>query len=166
MPTELVREKGKTVGRYGDFWSKVDKSAGPDGCWIWLGQIGHLGYGYVRRGKGRTMAHRRSWELTKGIIPDGLLALHRCDNPPCVNPAHLFLGTHIDNSNDKVSKGRQWHPTGEVNGRSKVTIEQIAMIRALHRTGTCTLVEIGKTFNLSKGHIHRIVNNNAWKETQ
>lgn len=98
-------------GRGADlFWPKVDKSAGPDGCWLYMGFRKWDGYGWLarkRNGKSSYLtAHRYAWILTNGEVPDGLHVLHRCDNPPCCNPAHLFLGTHQDNMADKARKGR------------------------------------------------------------
>jgi hypothetical protein len=90
------------------FWEKVAKG---DGCWLWTASLGSTGYGQicVRDEKGQyrqTKAHRVSWILTNGPIPGGLQVLHKCDNPPCVNPDHLFLGTAIDNMRDMAAKGR------------------------------------------------------------
>lgn len=87
------------------FWAKVDKN-GPNGCWIWQGAVCKKGYGRVRRGNTWLQATEVAWELTVGEAPSELWRLHRCDNPPCVNPAHLFLGTALDNWLDMVSKGR------------------------------------------------------------
>lgn len=93
------------------FWSKVAK-AGANDCWPWLGsQQKPMGYGHWtwwdgERGRSTT-AHRKAWQLTNGPIPEGMMVLHSCDNPPCCNPAHLWLGTHADNMADKVAKGRQ-----------------------------------------------------------
>jgi len=88
------------------FWSKVDKSAGPDACWPWTGGL-HGGYGRIMFNKERMLAHRVSWVLTNGAIPPGLCSCHRCDNPCCVNPSHLFLGTVTDNNADCTAKGRR-----------------------------------------------------------
>lgn len=90
------------------FFEKVKRG---DGCWEWTASTHHQwGYGHMRI-QGRTVAaHRVSWELHYGAIPEGMLVCHRCDNPPCVNPAHLFLGTNFDNAADRVAKGRSIYP--------------------------------------------------------
>lgn len=77
------------------------------GCWIWTGVSIRKGYGMWR---GSQLAHRHSWERTNGPIPDGLWVLHHCDNPPCVNPAHLYLGTVVENAQDAMDRGRIHHP--------------------------------------------------------
>lgn len=97
------------------FWSKVDQHGEYD-CWPWLAARDRKGYGWFRIASAMRGSHRMAWELTHGSIPHGLCVLHHCDNPGCVNPAHLFLGTRADNNADRDAKGRQGAPKGDRNG--------------------------------------------------
>lgn len=87
------------------FWEKVDKT---ENCWLWSASVNNQGYGEIHLGErnDHCYAHRFSWMINKGPIPKGLFVLHRCDNPRCVNPNHLFLGTQKDNLHDAMAKGR------------------------------------------------------------
>ena len=86
------------------FYNRVEPMMDDVGCWLWVGR--RDSYGYGKLGKKQTASHRLSWTIHFGPIPSGLCVLHRCDNPPCVNPAHLFLGTQLDNIRDMNAKGR------------------------------------------------------------
>jgi predicted XRE-type DNA-binding protein len=98
-----------------DVWARVDKH-GPDECWPWAGACFTHGYGAARYRGATWVVHRLVWTLTHGPIPPGLFVCHTCDNPPCCNPAHLWLGTIADNNADKVRKGRANTPRGERHG--------------------------------------------------
>lgn len=89
------------------FWAKVDKSGGPDACWPWTGCRNRQGYGATTLGGKRTGAHRVALALVTGPIPEGRFACHKCDNPPCCNPAHLYAGTPLDNARDSSRRGRR-----------------------------------------------------------
>lgn len=100
------------------------------GCWLWTGARHPQGYGFIKRKDGTQLrAHRVAYELAYGPIPPGLQVCHRCDNPRCVRPGHLFLGTARDNAADMVAKGRAARNAGERNGAARLTRAQVAQIR-------------------------------------
>ena len=141
------------------FWNKVNKQA-ENGCWEWAAYRDPDGYGgFSLDGKGER-AHRASWILEHGSIPDGLHVLHHCDNPRCVNPAHLFLGTQADNMRDKAEKGRAVNnpQPGESHPMSKLTEADIPAIRADKRSQRAIAAEYG----VSRQQIGRIKNRKRW----
>lgn len=89
------------------FWSKVNKGS-PEDCWEWTGARLPWGYGRMQKNGHLVGSHCVAYELAYGSVPKGYFVLHKCDNPPCCNPSHLFLGTNQDNMNDMISKGRGW----------------------------------------------------------
>jgi hypothetical protein len=137
------------------FWSKVDKTGD---CWVWTAASARMGYGAFFVGKLRP-AHRVSWEMANGPIPDGLLVLHRCDNPPCVRPDHLFLGTHAENTADAITKGRL--ASGERHGRHKLGAEAVPSIRARWAAGE-RLADIAADFGISRSQVSRIGLGRKW----
>lgn len=117
-------------------------------CVVWTGAVGFGGHGQIRSEKHKLLAtHRVSWEHHNGPIPEGMKLCHRCDNPPCINPDHLFLGTQADNMRDMIAKGR--NRRGETHHNAKVTDDQVRDIIA----ATGTQREIAKRFKLSQQHI-------------
>ena len=134
------------------------------GCILWTGSRAAHGYGHIGGtvdGR-RTMllAHRVAWELANGPIPDGLQILHRCDNPPCINVDHLFLGTHMDNHVDKAQKGRG--PRGEKNPKAKLAAHHVREIRKRYASATVTQLQLAKEYHVHLSTIERIVAKTSW----
>ena len=140
-----------------NFWSKVDRR-GPDECWPWKKACDKDGYGkfnigFRSRRQYQIRAHRFSWLIHFGDIPTGLCVLHHCDNPPCCNPAHLWLGTKADNSHDCVRKGRHY------SGRhlSRISPDQRKEMIHRRRSGE-TLASLSKAFGISASRVHGLTN--------
>lgn len=168
------------------FWPKVAKTAE---CWTWQACKGRRNYGLFFDGSRLIPAHRFAWEITHGPIPEGLLVCHRCDNPPCVNPAHLFLGTHQENMLDRNKKGRaargerhvsRLHPEtlmrgdshysrtrperlarGERNAKTTLTADQVRAIRAAYGTGP-SYADLAQAYGVDRGTICNIVRRKTW----
>lgn len=139
------------------FWAKVDKTGD---CWNWT-SVGKR-YGQFSVGGKLLLAHRVSWSLSNGPIPDGLHVLHRCDNGKCVNPEHLFLGTHFDNMRDKVSKGRHAPSIGSKNGCAKLTERDVSTIRSLVAAGYLGQ-DCAKLWGVSGAAVSLITLRKKWK---
>jgi hypothetical protein len=166
---------------------QIDKDSG---CWLWTGTLqvktkNNLGYGKIFKNKfhKETMAHRASYGAFVGPIPDGRFILHRCDNPKCVNPEHLWLGTHEDNMKDMCQKGRQRNGSckgmhnpnvGERSSSHKLTEEQVREIKGLYvkndgcsrHPGENSLTALANKYSVHPTVIWRVVNNKTWKHVK
>lgn len=136
-------------------------------CWRWMPGPGHRRYGSFHLGKhfpGRRIrpAHQASFLLHHGLIPDGLHVLHTCDNHRCVNPAHLYLGTHQQNMQDRKNRNRGFRGTGASNPSAKLSEADALEIQRLRREGM-TYPEIGKRYGVSKNATRRICVGLNWK---
>lgn len=139
------------------FWRRVIKK---EGCWGWSGFCNFFGYGQISLPSGNaTNAHRVSWELHYGTIPEGMWVLHRCDNPPCVNPEHLFLGTHEDNMRDMAQKNRS--PKGESSPVSKLTDDIVREMRSLRAQGW-SQQRIADKFGVSQPLVGMVCRRKIW----
>lgn len=148
------------------FWAKVDKR-GVDECWHWLGAVGHRGYGrFGVNGKNRR-AHRVAWLLAHQGSPGDMHVCHTCDNPLCVNPAHLFLGDDLANSNDKCRKNRQHrHDDRGENGHChKLTDDDVRRIRGMLASGMGQRA-IASNFGMAQTTISAINRGKIWGHLQ
>lgn len=154
LDVPLWRRGPKLKPIEGRFWSKVKKS---DGCWMWLGSKDSTGYGRIGAGgrqRSSLLAHRVSWQVNLGEIPEGKCVLHRCDNPSCVNPAHLFLGSNRDNSQDALAKGRL--------GTNKLTDRKVVNIRRRAAEGE-RHAKLAEDYGVSAVTIFNVVTRRTWK---
>jgi DNA-binding CsgD family transcriptional regulator len=142
------------------FWVNVAKHGE---CWEWTGYKNAKGYGVVGTGGHKTeRCHRVAWRLAYGQIPQGLYVCHRCDNPACVRPEHLFLGTQFDNMADCASKGRMRRAKGEENGRAKLTMAQVDQARTWAEQGVAGN-EIARRLSVDGRTVRRILQGEIWK---
>lgn len=164
------------------FWSKVNKTSG---CWVWTAHRHRGGHGQfcVRHSLGLVYAHRFSYEMHHGPIPEGLIVCHRCDNPACVRAecnvpgclhlrlseecrSHLYVGTDAENAADRDSKGRcrgeKKARHGESSGNAKLTNEQVAEIRARYVPRVVSVSRLAKEYGVGRSAIHRIISGQSW----
>lgn len=157
------------------FLSQVDRSGE---CWLWTGKQDKDGYGVLYADRGDFRAHRIAYELANDVSPGDLFVCHRCDNPRCVRPEHLFLGTSQENTADRNAKGRQAHgdrtgarlyphrvPRGERHGAARLTASDVKEIRSLSADGVLQ-AELMKKFGVSQGAISHIVTRKCWRHVE
>lgn len=150
------------------FWNRVDIGEITE-CWEWRGMRTDRNYGIFHcaiDGKGYNLyAHRVAYELVKHEKCGKLHACHVCDNPPCVNPAHIFLGTHLDNMRDNVLKGRPKGPASEQASKTKLTPKDVLSIRSRYKPRVITCAQLAKEYGITPGAIHAILIRKSWKDT-
>lgn len=150
-----------------EFWSRIDKSGGMDGCWLWAGSVSVCGYGtfqgFKRSGRFKTrFAHRIAYSLTHGILPPEKHVCHRCDNPPCCNPSHLWLGTQADNMRDCLAKGRKTRPPHPlINQAARLSPAQVLVIRE-RLVGGSIPTTLAREFGVGSSTVYRIRDGAAW----
>lgn len=152
------------------FWSKVDMKNSAKECWEWTGAKKPKGYGNVRVNKKYKLAHRVSFEICNGEIPEGFIVCHICDNPSCCNPDHLMLGTIKSNAADMLLKGRQkgvqFASVGTNNGMSKLSEDDVISIRKMYRNKELNQYELAEKFGVSQPAIGSIVRNKTWRHVK
>lgn len=157
------------------FWDKVDMSLKDLGCWDWTAGLFSNGYGQFRKGNLKLKAHRVAYMITFGSIPSGKLVCHHCDNKRCVNPSHLFIGTHKDNAQDREKKGRHPHKGvqrfGVKNSAAKIDPTIVKFIRRCVRSGNSYLITQRVVIayydvKISKSQIANIVHRRSWSNVK
>ncbi len=152
-----------TADMAAQFWERVDKADGPSSCWKLVANKTSENYGRFRIGGKTYRAHRVSYQVTYGLIPAGMLVCHKCDNPGCVNPQHLFLGTQGDNMLDCHKKGRN-PKDGENNGRAKLNRFQASEIRHAYLVGGLTQEEIASKYGVNRMQVSMIARGKHWRD--
>jgi hypothetical protein len=142
------------------FWKKVQK--GTD-CWNWLAHTNNKGYGTFGLNRTMVLAHRLSYELENGPIPKEMCVLHKCDNPRCVKPSHLWLGSKEANNTDMIRKGRDRKAVGMGVANSKLTDDTVRKVRDLYKTGKYTWRSLAKRFGMSHTPIGKIIREETWR---
>jgi len=133
-------------------------------CWIWKGSKNKQQYGTFFDGKKTSLAHRLIYSLfINKDISETTQVCHKCDNPSCVNPYHLFLGTQLDNVKDMIQKNRNHRPKGEKNHKAKLTEKEVLSIRAEYIPHVTTNAELGRKYGVTGESIHAIITRKSWK---
>lgn len=132
------------------------------GCWEWQGATNKDGYGVMMVEGKKMLAHRLSYAMHSGSLSPDALVCHHCDNPPCVNPRHLYAGTNQTNVDDRTSRGRSVHWAGELNKASKLTDGSVAHIRKAWSEGVASQKDLARMFGVSPSLISKVVNGHIW----
>lgn len=150
----------KSTNRETAEWMLSECVNTPDGCMLWPHCVGADGYGQVRVADGMDKCHRVAYRGLVGEIPNGLFVCHKCDDPRCCRPEHLFLGTHVDNMRDMVRKGRSC--VGEKYSRAKLDNAAVRAIREMYAGTDKTIATIALMFGVSQSHACKVINHTSW----
>ena len=153
---------GRPKNTLSSVWARVEKR-GPDECWLWRGHHAKFGYGVSTINCVPVLLHRVAWEMTHGPIPKGNFVCHKCDNPRCCNPNHLFLGTQADNMRDAAVKGRM--NRGEARWCAKLTEDDVREMRRLSASGERPAA-LSRKFGISLQNTIRVVRGQIWKHVE
>ena len=141
------------------FWAKVEKGAG-SGCWEWIAGKTKDGYGQLRINGVSYYAHRLSFGIANGPIPEGMDVLHTCDNPACIKPVHLFLGTQSDNVKDAAKKGRM--PKGSAHWKAVLTPDRVLELRRRKKNEKITYKQLGLEYHMHPAWVRDVVIGKLW----
>lgn len=163
QPEEVIITDGEGISLAAShilrFWERVRKQE--NGCWEWIGSKWSNGYGSIMIHRTKRKVHRISFLIHNGFLPGDKNVCHTCDNPSCVRPDHLFLGTNQDNTADMVAKGRSTH--GERNGRAVLSEEQVIAIRENPPRGKWAKQELASKLGLTVNSIYNLLKGETWK---
>lgn len=151
------------------FWAKVDTNSGPELCWLWMGPFTRGGYGTIGRGGrggGMFRAHRLAWIIANGPIPPSLCVCHACDNPACVNPKHLFLGTQAQNMADMDAKGRRrgYDKSASNNPAALLDEQKVQVIRFLIKNTSLSRKYTASMFGVAPSTVNALVKRKTWSK--
>lgn len=158
-----ISTEDQKLERIKQLFENIVIKLGFDKCWGWKNRLLSVGYTSIYAGPRKyILGHRASWIIHNGIIPDGLFVLHKCDNPICTNPDHLFLGTNTDNVKDCIKKGRKNPSFGENHYNVRLSSDQVKEIKIMTKEGY-SQSQLGNKFNVSPSTIQNIVDGKTWK---
>lgn len=155
---EVQKHRKQDMIHYYNRGSKFEYVINNNGCWLWNGARSSMGYGVTTKNNKYTLAHRLSYEKEYGEIPEGLFILHICDNPPCINPKHLKVGTAKENTQDALKKGRMAY--GKRHGLAKLNDEIVKEIRKLGKTAT--IISLARKYKVDSKTISNVINKKIW----